>query len=473
MTQVYTHHSDDAELFVEFPALVTREPSTFVAHFTRLDDFKPLTSGVLDVHLRQQKKTVARFRVNAPARTGIFLPSVTPKQPGEYQLLIEVRDGDFHSLHDLGDITVFASKDDIVPEDSASAGEISYLKEQQWQNPFAIAKAELHALRPSVPGFATVTAPADGYAVVRAPSDGYVSTETLINAGQIVSASQSLGSLIPRLGEGADIGSILVAQERAKSEYQLAQADVARLQALHDQGAIPEKRLFEARQALEVAKVELQTAQSRVQQRAGQRGTAGIALRAPIAGEVVSATARPGAFVRAGEALFTIASTERRWLEIAVPERFGDRIRHASGAWLSHNDQTLVLDNSHGAEIVRISQQIDPTNRTVSMAIEYPLAKGPYILGARLPAHVYIGEPKGMLAIPASAVIDDAGQPTVYVQIAGESFARRNITTGLRDGDKNEVIAGVAPGEWVVTKGAYYVKLASTGGDAIGHGHAH
>ena len=475
---VYTHYSENAELFVEFPPLVVNQPSTFVSHFTRLADFKPLTSGVLDVHLRQNGKTAARFRVKAPARTGIFLPAVTAKQAGIYQLLLEVRDGDFHSIHDLGEVSVFASKDKATVKEEDSEGEIAYLKEQQWVNPFAIVKAEAQALRPSVPGFATVSAPNDGYAVVRAPSDGYFSAETLINAGQTVTASQPLGSLIPRLGEGVDIGNLLVAQERAKSQFQLAQADVERLQALFEQGAIPQKRLLEARQALEVAKVELQTAQSRIQQRAGHRGTAGIALRAPIAGEVVSATARPGAFVRAGEALFTLASTDRRWLEVAVPERFGDRIRHTSGAWLNHDGHTQILDASHGAEVVRISQQVDPTNRTVSVAIEYPLKadsedSGPSLLGARLPAHVYVGEPKALLAIPVSAIIDDGGQPTIYVQTGGESFARRTVTLGLRDGNQVEVVTGVAPGEWVVSKGAYYVKLASTGGDAIGHGHAH
>lgn len=475
---VYTHYSDSAELFVEFPPLVVNEPSTFVAHFTRLADFKPLTSGTLDVHLRQNGKTAARFRVNAPARTGIFLPEVTAKQPGKYQLLLEVRDGELRSQHDLGEVTVFASKADASVDQEEVEGEISYLKEQQWVNPFAIVNASPQALRPSIPGFATVEAPTDGYAIVRAPSDGYFAADTVVNAGQVVAASESLGSLIPRLGEGADIGNLLVAQERAKSQLQLAQADVTRLQALYDQGAVPEKRLLEARQAREIARVELSTAQSRIQQRSGSVGTAGIALRAPIDGEVVSSTARPGAFVRAGEPLFTLASTERRWLEVAVPERFGDQVRRASGAWLTHGDQTLVLDAQGGAEVVKIAQQVEPTRRTVSVAIEYPIdndvhATSPRLLGARLPAHVYVDDPRALLAIPASAVIDDDGQSTVYVQTSGESFARRTVVLGLRDGDLVEVVSGVDPGEWVVSEGAYYVKLASTGGDAIGHGHAH
>lgn len=475
---VYTHYSDSAELFVEFPPLVVNEPSTFVAHFTRLADFKPLTSGTLDVHLRQDGRTAARFRVNAPARTGIFLPAVTAKQAGHYQLLLEVRDGDLHSVHDLGQVTVFASRTEATVDQEEEEGEISYLKEQQWVNPFAIVQTMPQALRLSVPGFATVEAPADGYAIVRAPSDGYFAAEAVVNAGQVVTSGQSLGSLIPRLGEGADIGNLLVAQERAKSQLQLAQADATRLQALYDQGAVPEKRLLAARQALEIARVELATAQSRIQQRSGSTGNAGIALRAPIAGEVVSSTARPGAFVRAGEPLFTLASTERRWLEVAVPERFGDQVRRASGAWLIHNEQALVLDASNGAEVVKISREVDPARRTVSVAIAYPIDQDthlskPRLLGARLPAHVYVDEPRAVLAIPAGAVIDDDGQPTVYVQTSGESFARRTVVLGLRDGDLLEVVSGVDPGEWVVSEGAYYVKLASTGGDAIGHGHAH
>jgi len=75
--------------------------------------------------------------------------------------------------------------------------------------------------------------------------------------------------------------------------------------------------------------------------------------------------------------------------------------------------------------------------------------------------------------VPVSAVIDDGGQPVVFVQSGGETFARRTVVLGLQDGPLVEILQGVAVGEWVVSRGAYYVKLASTGGDAIGHGHAH
>ena len=55
--------------------------------------------------------------------------------------------------------------------------------------------------------------------------------------------------------------------------------------------------------------------------------------------------------------------------------------------------------------------------------------------------------------------IRDRGD-VVYVQTGGERFARRLVRTGLRDGDYVAIIEGLAPGERVVSRGAYRVHLA-------------
>ncbi|HSX65106.1 MAG TPA: efflux RND transporter periplasmic adaptor subunit, partial [Pseudoxanthomonas sp.] len=472
---VYTDHTESTELFVEFPPLVVDQASTLAAHVTRLSDFGPLTSGVMDVSLLRGSKTVARFRVREPARKGIFTPAVTPKQAGDYQLRVEVRDGDLHAVHDLGTVTVFADTASTQVNQTEPPGDLRYLKEQQWDNPFAARRAAELPLRPSVPGFGTVLAPADGSATVRAPSDGYYTATDLVNAGDTATAGQLLGYLVPRLGEGADIGNLLVEIERARSQLALARQDVERLQALFEQGAVPERRLIEARQTLEVAEVETQTTQSRLQQRQGSAEKAGIALRAPIAGEVVAARARPGAFVRSGDALFALAAAGRRWLEVQVPERYAEHLRSASGAWLLLESPAapIVLDAQAGARLIAISSVIDPTTRTAAVTLEYPSEAGPTLIGSRFPAHVFYGQPVLRLAVPRSAVIDDGGQPVVYVQTGGETFDRRPVRLGVHDGPWVEVLNGVDPGEWVVSEGAYYVKLAAAGGEEIGHGHAH
>lgn len=472
-TLIYTDYTDLTELFVEFPALVVGEASTFAAHVTQLADYAPLTSGRLDVLLEKGGQTAARFRVNAPARTGIFTPAVTPRDAGEYSLAIEVSDGELQARHELGTVTVFADQASVQVNQPEIPGDIGYLKEQQWTNPFATTVLAEHPMRPSVPGFATVLAPADAGAEIRAPADGYFAAAELVRAGSSVEAGAVLGYLVPRLGEGSDFGSLLVALERAQAQLALAERDVERLQRLFEEGAVPERRLSEARHAADVARAELSAARSRVEQYQRGNRQAGIALRAPVAGEVLEVNARPGAFVRSGDRVFRIAAPGRRWLEIRVPERFADGLQRASGAWFERDGGTVTLDDAGGARVVQIGAAIDPESRTASVTVEYPTEVGPATVGARFAAHVFTSAERPVLAIPRSAVIDDGGVDVVFVQMGGEAFVRRPVQLGIYDGDLAEVLRGVSAGERVVSRGAYYVKLAAAGSEEIGHGHAH
>lgn len=473
-TLVYTDYTDVTELFVEFPPLVAGATSRFAAHVTRLEDAAPLTSGRVDVVLMSGDKTVARFRVREPTRPGIFMPAVTPRDAGEFRLLIDVEDGELQAVHDLGPVRVFATAADVTVNQPEPEGEISYLKEQQWLNPFASTEVHERPLRGSVPGFGTVQAPADAGAEMRAPADGYFSSADLVRAGDDVEAGAVLGYLVPRLGADTDVGQLVVALERARASLSLARRDVERLEGLYAQGAVPERRLIEAREALDVAVAEHAAAEARIGQYERGDSRAGIALRAPVAGEVVEVSARPGGFVRAGERVFRIASRARRWLEIEVPERYAAELQNASGAWLhGAADEPIVLDPQRGARVVQTSSAVDPATRTAQVSIEYPAELGPVIIGARYPAHVFTTPAELRLAIPRAAVIDDGGRDVVYVQTGGETFARRPVELGVIDGDYVEVLRGVQAGERVASKGAYFVKLAATGGEQVGHGHAH
>lgn len=473
-TLVYTHYTSATELFVEFPPLVAGQASTFAAHVTRLADYQPLTSGTLNVLLSEGDRLVARFRVQAPARPGIFTPAVTPRQAGDYQLTLVVTDGDLEARHELGRVTVFPNAGDVIVDQAEPEGDIAYLKEQQWSGAFATEVAKPRPLRRSVPGFGTILPPADASAEVRAPAEGYLAAGRLIRAGDAVAAGDTLGVIVPRLGEGTDVGELNVALERARSQRTLAARDVERLQGLVEQGAVPERRLIEARQALEVADAELRAARARLEQYQRASGEAGIALRAPVAGVVVSSSARPGAYVRQGERLFLLSAPERRWLEVRVPERFAGSIGDATGAWFDLAGKgSVALDDSSGARVVQTDITIEPTTRTAGVTVGYPTGLVPQPIGARFAAHVFTEPPTPRLAVPRAAVIDDGGRSVVYVQTGGETFTRRPVSLGIVDGSWVQVNTGVAVGERVVSEGAYLVKLAAVGGEEIGHGHAH
>jgi multidrug efflux pump subunit AcrA (membrane-fusion protein) len=83
------------------------------------------------------------------------------------------------------------------------------------------------------------------------------------------------------------------------------------------------------------------------------------------------------------------------------------------------------------------------------------------------------GEKVWDVAIPRSALVDDKGVFLAFVQLAGETFERRELELGIQGDGYVQVKAGLTPGERIVTKGAYRVHLASLSGELPAHGHAH
>ena len=78
------------------------------------------------------------------------------------------------------------------------------------------------------------------------------------------------------------------------------------------------------------------------------------------------------------------------------------------------------------------------------------------------------------LAVPAEAVMDENGFTVAYVQIGGETFERRAVSVGETDGQWTTILSGVRPGEYVVTRGAFQIRLSSLNTSEISdHGHVH
>ena len=74
---------------------------------------------------------------------------------------------------------------------------------------------------------------------------------------------------------------------------------------------------------------------------------------------------------------------------------------------------------------------------------------------------------------PQTAISEEQGEQYVYVQVTGESYTKRAITSGTNDGQLTEVISGLIPGERVITRGVMLVKASSLVTGVVGHGHSH
>jgi membrane fusion protein, heavy metal efflux system len=77
------------------------------------------------------------------------------------------------------------------------------------------------------------------------------------------------------------------------------------------------------------------------------------------------------------------------------------------------------------------------------------------------------------LSVPGAAIVEEDGRPIAFVQLSGETFEKRDLELGIRDGNQVQVLSGLTEGERVVTKGAYAVRLASVSSAIPAHGHVH
>lgn len=472
-----THFSDRTELFVEFPRLVVGEKSAFAAHLSRLSDFHAVTAGKVSVRLTGGGQADEVFVVDSPTQPGIFRPEALPKHAGERELAIEVRTPEFTVVHELGPVTVYPDRKtaeaDPAPHDDEGIG---FTKEQQWKVDFATVEVVTRPIRAGVKATGVLRARPDGEALLTAIAAGQVQPAgDFPRLGQSVRKGQVLAYLVPRLGGETDLATLRAAASKAKVEHDLSSQELTRLESLYTQEAVPEKRVLAARAAVALAKAELEATRQRLGQYGGEVGGGGIALKAPVAGTVADVRVTPGAYAEAGAPLFHIVDRGRLWLELRVPETEAVRLATPTGAvfHVASDDPGVEIAVGKNGRLVAVGGVVDAATRTVPVVFEFSPGARPLPIGMAVQAQVFAGGAREAVAIPASSVLDEGGLSLVFVQLGGESFERRQVRLGAREGDWVEVLDGLTPGSRVVSRGAYLVKLASTGTAQIGHGHAH
>lgn len=481
-----THFTDRTELFVEFPSLVVGEESGFAAHLTRLDDFRPVGEGRVTVRLSGGGLPDEAFSVEGPSIPGIFRPVAQPTQAGERSVALILESPGLSATHDLGTYSVYSDPDAAAaaqPAEADAGDVIGFLKEQQWKVEFATAAVERRRMRASVTATGLIRARKDGEALVGAPTAGHLlATDAFPRIGTRVSAGQPLATLMPRVaGDQVDVASLELAVQRTRSQYEFAEREHNRLEKLVAQRSASARDFNEAENQERVAKAELVAATERLaryQRTLGSEGggeSTGVKVRAPIAGTLVEILVPSGSFVEEGDAMFHVVDTERLWLEASVAEADLGRLPDPKGAWFQIEgfEQTFSIDPDEGGLVVAFGNMVDPVRRTVPLVFELPNPNGLLRVGMFAEVRVWAGESIDDLAVPASAIVDEAGQDVVYVMLGGESFERRVLRLGIRDGDYVQVLSGLEPGERIVTRGAYLVRLAGASPAAAGHGHAH
>jgi RND family efflux transporter MFP subunit len=285
-------------------------------------------------------------------------------------------------------------------------------------------------------------------------------------------------TLISTTGTARSLAELKASVRELEAQSEAAAARTARLEALLDRRAVSQREVEQARAEatgiearLEAGRDALAAAEAG---RMGREDVTGLEIRAPFVGRVAEVMVSPGEQVAPGGPLLRMVRERPVWARVALTpgdaSRLSDRI---SGLVLdigASTDPVIVPEDD--LRLVAVAPEVDSLTGTVEALIEISRSVDELRPGLVATAQILLPAIIEGIVLPDSAVVDDAGESVVYVQLDGESFSRREVVVRHRQGDEL-LVEGVLPGERVVTLGGAAIRRASlmASGEAQGHVH--
>lgn len=461
----YTLYSDKTELFVEFKPLVVGQSSQFAAHFTKLGDtFTALEEGTITLSLIVHDKGI-RQTAEAPSSPGIFRLALKPTTPGTGRLIFDIKTRDYTDRIIIDSVMVFPNEKAAqqAPVQEAPAGGITFLKEQAWKIEFANQEVRPQQFHEIIKVSGQLNARPTNEQVVTAKSNGVVRWSAVLVPGALVKQGQRLFLLAS--GNVAQ-GNIESQYREAKANFEKAEADYKRVQPLLADKIISQKDHLEIKNRYDQALIQFETLNRNYAE-------GGQAVQSPMSGFIKQISVRSGEYVEAGQALAVITKDLSLQLQAEVPARYATRLPFISEAnFRTLYDNTVYSTKELNGQLLSYGKTLGGNSSL--LPVYFSLTNnGSLIPGQAVEVYLKSRPIENALILPLSALIEEQGNFFVYAQVAGESFDKREVETGAQDGVSVQIISGLNPGERIVTKGAYLVKLATQSGSVPAHGHEH
>lgn len=317
-----------------------------------------------------------------------------------------------------------------------------------------VATAERQSFPVELDALGTVTPIAN--AVVRAQVSG-VLQQVLFAEGQVVKRGQLLAVIDPRPFENA------LMQARGQLQRDEAQLEVAR---------VNERRY---RQLLAQDSIALQEVDAQVALVKQLEGTVNIdraavrtaelnldfsRIAAPIAGRIGLRSVDAGNLVGPSDTNGIVSITQVDPIDVvfAVPQDAVPELKAALAggkpmavtAW----DRTRSTQLASG-RFLALDNLVDTQTGTVRAKARFENAQTLLFPNQFVNVRLKLRTVDGATAVPVSAVRNGGNGPFVYVLNPAESTVTlRSVKRGLSGADKTQILAGVEPGEQVITEGA-------------------
>lgn len=194
-----------------------------------------------------------------------------------------------------------------------------------------------------------------------------------------------------------------------------------------------------------------------------------------MSGFVTALSVKPGQFVQQGEQLATVSQNRRLMLRVALSESQASSLASVSDAVItvpSLGDRTFRLSD-YGMRVVSSPASTASSTHYVPVFLEFD---NPGLLRDGNVAQVTLrGDSRqGVASVPKEALIEEMGVYYLFTAVKKHPgmFERIPVAIGASDGERVEILNGLAPGAEVVVRGVGSVRRAENSG-ALPPGHTH
>ena len=184
-----------------------------------------------------------------------------------------------------------------------------------------------------------------------------------------------------------------------------------------------------------------------------------VPVTAPGEGVVTKLGAREGMFVKPDMEIVTIADLGRIWVLVDVYEHQID--------WLAEGQSAEIRVPAYPGrvwegQVEYIYPELDPKSRTLRVRLAFDNPDG--LLKANMFADVaiYGGPKRGVLAVPAEAVIETGRRSSVVLSLGDGRFQPVDVVTGMRGNGMVEILSGLKSGAQVVISGQFLIDSESS-----------
>lgn len=295
----------------------------------------------------------------------------------------------------------------------------------------------------------------------------------VVRAGSVdVGAFVSRGTVLFEI-ESAELGEALGAWSKSRTMTELSRRNYEREQTLFAQKISSEAEVIEARMTYEEHRADFEVARNALRvfgltdrdldalaadEQAGRVGR--LPFRAPISGVVLEKHAAVGEMVEPGSDVMLLADLSTVWVWLDIFERdLPAMIERRGDGTVPVEIETQAFPGRAFAGVVDlVESKMNEETRTVKARAAIANRSGLLRPGMFCTAAILLRGEGEALMVPRAAVLGDAGESFVFKHFRERYFIRRAVRTGREAGGFVEVAEGLAPGDTIVTAGAFLLK---------------